>query len=127
MQHSTVQGIQARSTEALPSDHPPDEEIEGRGAEKRKRVEIFPTKVLKQPDTRTIFTQLAGQKIAPPSNLSPAPQQATPEKTIKVTIGRIEVRAVMAQAPLSVPPTGEKKAGPKISLEDYLKKQRGGG
>lgn len=49
-----------------------------------------------------------------------------PERTIKVTIGRIEVRAVMPPAPLSQPRTVPQEPQPKISLEDYLKKQRGG-
>jgi len=49
-----------------------------------------------------------------------------PERTIKVTIGRIEVRAVMPPAPLSRPHKAPQEPQPKISLEDYLKKHRGG-
>jgi len=54
------------------------------------------------------------------------PREDRPERTIKVTIGRIEVRAVMPPAPLSGPHKAPQEPQPKISLEDYLKKHRGG-
>jgi len=44
--------------------------------------------------------------------------------TVRVTIGRIEVRAVMAPAPL--PPKRSLPATPRLSLEDYLKRRNGG-
>ncbi|MEN6375915.1 MAG: hypothetical protein ABFD75_14200 [Smithella sp.] len=87
------------------------------------------------PDSKHVHDSFAGvmqqPKVRPliaDSPMSPAfiPQEARPEKTIKVTIGRIEVRAVMPQAPLSQPRTSPQEPQPKISLEDYLKKQRGG-
>ena len=83
-------------------------------------------------DSRAGLTQQPGIRplIAAETNsqMSPAflPREDRPEKTIKVTIGRIEVRAVMPQAPLSQPRTVPQDPQPKISLEDYLKKQRGG-
>lgn len=43
--------------------------------------------------------------------------------TIKVTIGRIDVRAVMQQTPS---PKRIAAPAPKLSLDDYLKKRRGG-
>jgi len=83
---------------------------------------ITPTKFGKQPQIRPP-SAAAG---SPQMSLTLPPQEVRPEKTIKVTIGRIEVRAVMPQAPSYRPQTAPKEPQPKISLEDYLKKQRGG-
>ncbi len=53
-----------------------------------------------------------------------APQSPPPEQTIRVTIGRIDVRAVMPlPAAVQQQPTPPQ---PKLTLEEYLKKQRGG-
>jgi hypothetical protein len=59
----------------------------------------------------------------PSSAAVPPPEPATP--TIRVSIGRIDVRAVTppassAQRPAAVRP------GPALSLDDYLKQQKGG-
>ncbi|MEN6488602.1 MAG: hypothetical protein ABFD66_06930 [Smithella sp.] len=83
---------------------------------------ITPTAFGKQPQIRP----LTGTKGGPQISLTLPSQVIRPEKTIKVTIGRIEVRAVMTQAPSYRPQTAPKEPQPKISLEDYLKKQRGG-
>jgi hypothetical protein len=57
----------------------------------------------------------------------PARQDEPPEKTqtIRVTIGRIDVRAVTAPAPQE-PRRAPARPAPQLSLADYLK-QRGGG
>jgi len=54
------------------------------------------------------------------SLLQPSPKEPP---SIHVTIGRVEVRAVMPSvaAPKPAPPSG-----PKLSLEDYLKQRNGG-
>ncbi|HEY0376655.1 MAG TPA: hypothetical protein VGC87_06840 [Pyrinomonadaceae bacterium] len=64
---------------------------------------------------------------APPVAQSPARRDETPEKTqtIRVTIGRIDVRAVTAPAPQEQRRAPARPA-PQLSLADYLK-QRGGG
>ncbi|HEX8336383.1 MAG TPA: hypothetical protein VF621_06610 [Pyrinomonadaceae bacterium] len=51
--------------------------------------------------------------------------QSTPQPTIEVTIGRIEVRAV---TPPAAPPPAprERHEPPKMSLDDYLRAQGGG-
>jgi hypothetical protein len=54
------------------------------------------------------------------------PKPAPAGQTIRVTIGRIDVRAVM---PRTLPATAQQKPAvpqPKVSLEEYLKKQWGG-
>ena len=45
--------------------------------------------------------------------------------TIHITIGRIDVRAVTSQAPIS--PSKPARPGPLLSLDDYLKQSKGGG
>ncbi len=45
---------------------------------------------------------------------------------VRVTIGRIEVRAIMPQAP-SRPDPPARKRGPGLSLDDYLRSQKRGG
>ncbi len=107
---------------------------------KKMAKRVSPTKAVTAastlaPDSKHVHDSFAGvmqqPKIRPliaDSQMSPAflPQEARLEKTIKVTIGRIEVRAVMPQSPLSQPRTVPQEPQPKISLEDYLKTQRGG-
>lgn len=50
---------------------------------------------------------------------------AESQPTIKVNIGRIEVRAVME--PVPTPPQRKVSLKPKLSLDDYLKQRDGGG
>jgi len=60
---------------------------------------------------------------------APTPQSPAAAPTIKVTIGRIEVRAVPAASTAlpPAPPAQPKSArpGPKLSLDDYLKQYNG--
>jgi len=48
----------------------------------------------------------------------------TPAPTIKITIGRVDVRAVMPAA--SAPPPAPAQRRPALSLDDYLKRREGG-
>lgn len=59
---------------------------------------------------------------ARPSQLEPEPSIAGPD--IRVTIGRVEVRAIPPPSPA---PRRSSPAGPRLSLEDYLKKFAGRG
>lgn len=63
----------------------------------------------------------------PPAQREPEAEASSPEKTqtIRVTIGRIDVRAVTAPAPQE-PRRAPARPAPQLSLADYLK-QRGGG
>jgi hypothetical protein len=54
------------------------------------------------------------------------PRLAPAEQTIRVTIGRIDVRAVMPRAPSAAAQQMPAAPQPKVSLEEYLKKQWGG-
>jgi hypothetical protein len=56
-------------------------------------------------------------------HLIPARPSSNAPPTIHVTIGRVEVRAVL---PPSTKPKVEPSAAPKVSLEDYLKQRNGG-
>ena len=58
------------------------------------------------------------------------PRVAAPESSapaIRVTIGRIEVRAITPPPPMPpVPRTAPARPGPELSLDDYLKQHNGG-
>jgi hypothetical protein len=54
------------------------------------------------------------------------PRPAPVEQTIRVTIGRIDVRAVLPRAPSAAAQQMPAAPQPKVSLEEYLKKQWGG-
>ncbi|GJQ57402.1 MAG: hypothetical protein D8M57_18995 [Candidatus Scalindua sp. AMX11] len=58
-----------------------------------------------------------------PDHFSIVKGHSSTPPTIKVTIGRIDVRAVMQDAPL--PPRRTSTQKPKLSLDDYLKQRNG--
>ncbi len=66
----------------------------------------------------------AGQRTAPTGAASApaAPPEAPP--VVRVTIGRVDVRAVLP--PPVEPPRSPSAPGPLLSLDDYLKRGRGG-
>ncbi|HEY4588516.1 MAG TPA: hypothetical protein VII86_04790, partial [Thermoanaerobaculia bacterium] len=61
--------------------------------------------------------------VTPPSPRAEAGPAAAPasEPTIRVTIGRIEVRAA---APAPPPAPAPRPAAPRLTLEDYLRRRR---
>ena len=68
--------------------------------------------------------EIIGRRKPPESSAGPAPQSfANEPPAIHVTIGRVEVRAVMSP---SAPPKVAPRAVPKLSLKDYLKQRNGG-
>jgi len=58
-----------------------------------------------------------------PDSAHSAPAARTEPPAIRVTIGRVEVRAVVPAAPAPSPAPVAKKSNPVISLDDYLKLQ----
>ncbi|MDE2372537.1 MAG: hypothetical protein KGN16_26460, partial [Burkholderiales bacterium] len=52
------------------------------------------------------------------------PPRPAPPPPIEVTIGRVEIRAV---APPAAPARTQRTAGPRLSLDDYLRRRDGGG
>jgi len=75
---------------------------------------------------RTRLAQPAGP--VPAEGERPASRPESPP-TIRVTIGRVEVRAVMPPAPEPAPTLGESappRHAPRLSLDDYLKQRSGG-
>jgi hypothetical protein len=52
-----------------------------------------------------------------------APESPAPPPTVQVTIGRIEVRAILPPAP--APQPSARPATPRLSLTDYLKQHAG--
>jgi hypothetical protein len=67
----------------------------------------------------TPYVQSASAPLVEPARMTPA------APVIRVSIGRVEVRAVMAQQAPS-PPRPQARSGPSLSLEDYLKEREGG-
>lgn len=65
-------------------------------------------------------TTAAGKRVASPLS------ESYGSPTIKVTIGRIDVRAVTPPAPVSPAPVRVQRARPALSLDDYLKQRNGG-
>lgn len=73
------------------------------------------------------FRSASGPSIANDvSRLWPSPLEATPDSSsppvVRVTIGRIEVRAVMPPSP---PVDAAASPAPKLSLDEYLRQQNG--
>jgi hypothetical protein len=67
--------------------------------------------------------EIAAHRKAPESFSVPGQLPSANEPpAIHVTIGRVEVRAVMSP---SAPPKVASRAAPKLSLEDYLKQRNG--
>jgi hypothetical protein len=52
-------------------------------------------------------------------------EKETPSPTVRITIGRVEVRAILPEPVAAQPPT-EARSEPALSLEDYLKQPSGG-
>jgi hypothetical protein len=65
--------------------------------------------------------RLSDRAAVPPSSPEAAAQTAP---TIKITIGRVDVRAVMPERPASRPVP--QRRSPAVSLEEYLKRRSGG-
>jgi len=82
-------------------------------------------KVLRPSEPVTVHP-VTGPYREPMPSESRRMEQESPSSspTVRVTIGRIEVRAVMAPAPPS--PQRSLPAAPRLSLEDYLKQRDGG-
>jgi hypothetical protein len=86
------------------------------------------------PRTTTTAPKEPNQIVVQPEPISPLKSAESPffparqpssnePSAIHVTIGRIEVRAVMQQV---ATPKTESPAAPRLSLEDYLKQRNGG-
>jgi hypothetical protein len=71
-----------------------------------------PRAVIVRPQVKTVV------QAAPIEHAPVAPQAPATPPVIRVTIGRVEVRAVQTPAPI---PSKKKNEPPKMSLEEYLK------
>jgi hypothetical protein len=86
------------------------------------------------PRATTTASQGKSQIVVQPDLISPLKPPATPAVSllqpspkeppaIHVTIGRVEVRAMMPAAQVKPPP---ERSAPKMSLDDYLRSRNGG-
>ena len=69
-------------------------------------------------------------RTAPPTRSVAEPHEReaakeTPSPTVRITIGRVEVRAIPPE-PVTMQPPTEARSEPALSLEDYLKQHSGG-
>lgn len=83
-----------------------------------------PAPPARPPGSGVVVAQPQMTRHAEPPPHSPAESRAipAPAPTIKVTIGRVEVRAIMP--PAAAPRPARARPGPALSLEDYLKQRR---
>ena len=80
-----------------------------------------PLRFLEDQSRIVVQPEIIGRHKPPKSSGVPAPQTSADEPpAIHVTIGRVEVRAVMSPG---APPKVASHAAPKLSLEDYLKQR----
>jgi hypothetical protein len=75
------------------------------------------------PKRLSVRPEIIGRRKPSPSSV-PSPQPSSNEPpAIHVTIGRVEVRAVMSPSAL---PKARSRVAPRPSLEEYLKQRNGG-
>jgi hypothetical protein len=67
-------------------------------------------------------TPIASRERAPAETAFVTDADSSPALTIHVTIGRVEVRAIMPPAQVTQPPA---RPAPKMSLDDYLRSRNG--
>jgi hypothetical protein len=84
----------------------------------RSKQPLPPTPVVAQPQITS-----SSEPPAPVSVEHVSAPDASP--TIRVSIGRVEVRAIMPPAP-PAPRTRPERRGPALSLDEYLKRRNGG-
>jgi hypothetical protein len=97
--------------------------LHSRHAERTESVFTPGTEHLKP---STLIPQERASSIIGPAAQSPfgSPSAQETAPTIKITIGRVDVRAVMPTPPAPRPASARR--GPSLSLEDYLKQRDGG-
>jgi hypothetical protein len=81
-----------------------------------------PPRLQQRPAALGLSPQLA-RRTAPAAPRAPMPVRGAPPP-IEVTIGRVEIRAVAPAAPA---PQRARAAGPRLTLDDYLRSRGGGG
>ncbi len=64
------------------------------------------------------------ERIVPPAKNQPRASEPAEPAVIRVTIGRIEVRAITPPLPAAAP--RKRPQGPALTLDDYLKQRNGG-
>ena len=110
-----VFGEREPSRAERPGHVPPPREPETRPEEPWVRSSLVPREVLRE--------TLGGASEASQAAGWTAGERAEPEPTIEITIGRIEVKAP-PQPP--APPARPARPGPRISLNEYLRRRREG-
>ena len=107
---------------------PPEEHSAGRTAslgQNPSYLEVMSHRARGPVPTATVVVQqhdLPRLEPAVPPPTAPLTTQA-PESTIKITIGRVDVRAIMPASP--APRPAPARPSPSLSLEDYLKRREG--
>ena len=88
------------------------------------RLELLAVQTPRPATLATVFVQPRITPYAEPTRRATAESTATPEPTIQVTIGRVEIRAAPPPARQSA---AELSAAPAMSLDEYLRRRAKGG
>jgi hypothetical protein len=123
----TQQNTVRAPAESIPAATPPSRaETAGNPKEKPANRAEDPDKRLSPSLTaqRHIITPRGADTFRPRTGPAAAYDTRQEPKVIRVSIGRIEVRA--APAPPVSPPPAARQPGPRLSLDDYLRSRRGG-
>lgn len=103
------------STRAVVQPEITEHSAPGAATEGPLRLSVDQSRIVVQPE-------IIGRHKPPKPAAVPAQPSANEPLAIHVTIGRVEVRAVMSP---STPPKVASRAAPKLSLKDYLKQRNG--
>jgi|GEM_PF-2569363 len=91
--------------------------------QRRRPVTTHVRPAVAEPVTPPLITTQARQRLASSNDLRANPESPALPPTIRITIGRVEVRALVSPAPQAKPRATHT---PKLSLDDYLRTRNGG-
>jgi hypothetical protein len=120
---------QENQTKLTPNRRPRTEEQDGlldvSRAQNIGYLEVVANRARGSSTPATVVAQSHEPQLLEPTAPAPAAPLTTQElmPTIKITIGRVDVRAIMPAAPAPRPTPA--RPGPGLSLEDYLKQREG--
>jgi len=130
-QKSLSQSRQAEERRPLPSSVSPAASEAPLAVDSEANIELsrtYPQRDITEPPVRRPFLRSTGSArqpmVKPPYTNSASPRPGAEEPSIHVTIGRVDVRAVVPETPVSRPNTARSR--PYLSLDDYVRQRNRG-